>query len=335
MEHWDSLNFMRGFFGNGIRRQRFGGGSVLLEMGFLLFNLAFLVIVLQKLIWAEPPEKVLVPGAVNETVQSSAGPSRMNILCLGVDSVDGTHRTDTVLLMGIDPASRKLHGVSIPRDTRVLIEGKARKINEIMARHGITALRNLLEELLEIRVDRHVKVDFQGFVKIIDLIGGVDLDIEHAMNYDDFEQDLHIHLPAGPQKLDGKKALEFVRFRSDASADLGRIKRQQKFIAAVLQALKSPEQIMRIPELVREALANIETDLTVAEVVDLARVMLTGPMKVQTESLPGEARYVDKVSYFLPYKDQAVALGARGFSNLSLLDIAASFTVAPASGTAP
>ncbi len=304
----------------------------LLELFFFLMLSGFLLAAMQKLLWVKPPER-FVSGAADEGAGSSVLPSRLNVLCLGIDSVEGTHRTDTILLVGIDPGNRRVEAVSIPRDTRVTIDTHARKINEITARHGIQALRTLIEDLMEIRIDRHVMIDFQGFVQVIDMLGGVEIDVERRMKYTDNWQKLYIDLMPGLQRLDGQKALQYVRFRADAAADLGRIKRQQKFIAALLQQLKSPGVVIKIPELVRQALNHIQTDLNVAEVVDLARAMLQGPMKINTQSLPGDAPYINGISYFVPYKDQAVAIGSKCFSSLVSLELDAGFTVGGASPT--
>ncbi|HNV71064.1 MAG TPA: LCP family protein, partial [Candidatus Ozemobacteraceae bacterium] len=176
---------------------------------------------------------------------------------------------------------------------------------------------------------------FLPVVRVIDLLGGVEIDVERRMKYTDNWQKLYIDLMPGLQRLDGQKALQYVRFRADAAADLGRIKRQQKFLAALLQQVKSPGIVIKIPDLVRQALNHIQTDLNVAEVVDLARAMLQGPMKINTQSLPGDAPYINGVSYFVPFKDQAVAIGAKGYSSLVSLELDAGFSLGGASEAQP
>ncbi|HEY9071948.1 MAG TPA: LCP family protein [Candidatus Ozemobacteraceae bacterium] len=310
-----------------------------LELLFLVVTCLFFIIWMQHWFLVRLPTGEAgdrARGLSEMQSQGSAGISasgRMNVLCLGVDSVEGTHRTDTILLVGVEPHDRRVTVLSIPRDTRVLVNGSAHKINEIYARHGENVLRGMLEELLEIRIDRSVLVDFQGFIDTIDLLGGIDLMIEQPMHYDDNWGNVHIHFDPGQTHLNGKRALEYVRFRADSAADLGRIKRQQRFIAAILEKLKTPAIVMRLPSLIQEVYRNIQTDLRVAEILELAGSLKGGQISVQTMSLPGDARYIDKISYYLPYKDQAVAIGARHYATLSLLDLEASYTPAIASRT--
>lgn len=308
-------------------------GSALAEVVFFLLALTFFLGLARKWTLVTPPDEWVMTETGGALVEGQK-PGRLNILVMGIDSVEGTHRTDTLFLLGISPAERKIAILSIPRDTRVVINGVGRKINEVMARFGEYVLRSMIENLMEIRINRSVKVDFQGFINLIDLMGGIDIVIEQPMHYDDHWGKLHIHFDKGPAHLDGKKALEYVRFRADANADLGRIKRQQKFLAQVLAKLQTPAMLMRLPTLLAEGLKHVETDLSLAELLELATAMRGGPIDVQTMSLPGEARYIDKISFILPYKDEAVKIGARHFSNLLVMELDASFTVPlPASDT--
>lgn len=316
-----------------VRSSRRGAGMwTVIEVLFLIFNLVFFAGIGKKWLFLKvPPAFAPMARAVGAPPTKNTG--RLNILCFGLDSVDGTHRTDTILLVSLLPSAGEVNIVSIPRDTRVVIDNQGRKINEIVARHGVQALRSLIEDLFEIRVDRYVKVDFQGFVRLIDLVGGLDLLIEHPMHYDDNYGKLHIHFDPGQTHLDGKKALDYVRFRGDAAADLGRIKRQQRFLTALIEKIKSPGIVVKLPELVSEAWKFVETDFALAEAVELLIGLRGEKLKTTAQSLPGEARYVDKISYYLPYKDQAVALGNKQFADLCTLDLDATYTRRLGSGT--
>ncbi len=310
-------------------------GSSRAEVVFFLLVVTFFLGLARKWTLVTPPDDWVMTESGGALVEGQKA-GRVNILVMGIDAVEGTHRTDTLFLLGISPAERKIAILSIPRDTRVVVNGVGRKINEVMARFGEYVLRSMIENLMEIRINRSVKVDFQGFINLIDLMGGIDIEIEHPMHYDDHWGKLHIHFEKGPAHLDGKKALEYVRFRGDASADLGRIKRQQKFLSLVLAKMQTPAMLMRLPALLAEGLKHVETDLSLAELLELAAAMRGGPIDVQTMSLPGEARYVDKISFILPYKDEAVKLGAKHFANLMVMELDASFTLPlPAAGAAP
>lgn len=310
-----------------------GGRSVwtVLEILFILLTMLYFAGWMQRWFFIRVPTGEIAERGGRTGGNGTAEPAgaarlaRMNILCLGIDSVEGSHRTDTILVVGIDPHERRVTALSVPRDTRALVNGTAHKINEMYARHGELALRGMIEELLDITIDRYVLVDFAGFTNTIDLLGGIDLMIEQPMNYDDNWGNVHIHFAPGQTHLTGKKALEYVRFRADSAADLGRIKRQQRFISAVLEKIKTPSIVVRLPQLIQEAYVHIRTDLRIAEMLDLALALKSGPISIQTMSLPGDARYIDKISYYLPFKEEAVAIGARHFATLSLLDLEAPF----------
>jgi LCP family protein required for cell wall assembly len=300
---------------------------LLFEFVFVVIALVFFGGVVNKWFFSS----ISAPAGANWTeVELKDGSYRrignINVLVLGVDSVDGTHRADTIFVLGVNPAKSRVSMLSIPRDTRVLISGKARKINEILPRYGQSVLRSLLEDLLSIQISRYVEVDFQGFINVIDAIGGVELDIEKPMHYDDNWGKVHIHFDPGKHRLDGRKALNFVRFRADAAADLGRIKRQQQFIKVLLDTFMTPGSVVKLPQIISEAYEHVKTDFSLAELFTLVKGFESYQVRFQNASLPGEARYIDKISYFLPYRDKAVEIGASHFSDLAAVELVASFT---------
>ncbi len=307
---------------------------VLLEIFFILLNVVFFVGIGKKWLFTQTNLTSTMHFSNRaEPKENENQIGNVNILVFGVDSVEGTHRSDTLFVLGLNPSKGRISMLSVPRDTRVLINGKSRKINEILPRYGEFALRNLIEDLMQIKISRYIKVDFQGFINIIDVIGGVDINLDKSMNYDDNWGKLHIHFKKGPNHLDGRDALNYVRFRADANADLGRIKRQQKFIREVLRKAFQPSFVVKLPQVIKEAFTHVDTDLTIQEIFSLIYGFKDFKAKFRTSSLPGEARYIDKISYFLPYKDKAVELGAREFSDLAAIELVASFSSNIASGT--
>ena len=227
----------------------------------------------------------------------------------------------TIFVLGVNPSKKKIMMLSIPRDTKVDIEGKSRKINEILPRYGEPTLRMLLEDLLKIRISRRIEVGFESFIAVVDAIGGVDINIEKPMHYDDNWGNLHIHFNPGMNHLNGQDALRYVRFRKDAMADLGRIKRQQDFVKAVIKKLFSPAIIVKLPSIIETAFKYIKTDFTLQEIMTLAKGFDTFDVKFSTLSLPGEARYIDKISYFIPNLDETIAIGNNYFSDLAIIEI--------------
>ncbi|MDD3146953.1 MAG: LCP family protein [Candidatus Riflebacteria bacterium] len=311
-------------FSGQARRRR---GVLLLEIVFLTIALTFFAGVMHKWFLG----MVVAPIGINwveGNAETGEKPhiGNVNVLVLGVDSVDGTHRADTMFILGLNPAKGRISMLSVPRDTRVLINGRARKINEILPRYGVEVLRSLLQDLLGIQINRYVEVGFQSFVNVIDILGGIDLDIDKAMHYDDNWGKVHIHLEPGLNHLDGRQALNYVRFRADAAADLGRIKRQQKFMKVLLEKVMTPGIVVKLPQIINQAFEHVQTDFSLAELYALTRGFEGGNIQFRNNSLPGEARYIDKISYFMPYQDEATALGSAQFSDLAAIELVASFT---------
>lgn len=238
------------------------------------------------------------------------GRKRVNVLVLGLDDGQGgLSRSDTMMLVHVDTVARRLAVLSIPRDTRVpLGEGHYAKINSAHARGGPGLAARAVTSLTGLPVAYTLTTDFAGFRRLVDLIGGIDLAIEQAMDYDDQWGNLHIHLQPGRQHLDGAKAIEYVRYRkgnggrsSGDGSDLSRIGRQQKFLAAVAARCMAGENLARLPEILREGRSQLRTDLTPSDLLylgGLAKEIGAGRVKVLT--IPGKTAMIGGQSYWLP-----------------------------------
>ena len=161
----------------------------------------------------------------------------VNLLLLGCDEREGdtAARADVIMVATIRPEEKQVSIFSIPRDTRVEMEGHGKdKINHAMAYGGIPLVQSSVENLLGIQIDHTVKVNFDGFINVIDALGGINIDVPCRM-YKPLED---IDLLPGYQTLDGSEALAFVRWRGDGTGDYGRIERQQQFISAVTAKVK-------------------------------------------------------------------------------------------------
>lgn len=233
-----------------------------------------------------------------------------NILLLGVDQRPGDYgRSDTMLLLSLDRASGRIHVVSIPRDTMVSLPGHGRdKINAAYAYGGPQLAKQAVADLTGLPVHYYIQVNLQGFARIVDLVGGVDINVEKRMDYEDPTQDLYIHLKPGLQHLNGAQALQYVRFRSDRQGDLGRIGRQQGFLKAIGQQILTPSILPQLPALIGETAKMLSTDIAAADRITLAlaayRYYGNG---VDMSTLPGEAKYVDGISYFIADQEQLQA----------------------------
>jgi LCP family protein required for cell wall assembly len=221
------------------------------------------------------------------------------ILVLGGDNRKGEPgRTDTILLVFLDPKEKTVNVLNIPRDTYVKIAGKGfkTKINHAFAYGGVDMAKNTVEEFLDIKIDHYVDTDFDGFASLIDALGGITVDVEKRMYY----PAENIDLKKGVQKLNGEQALGYVRFRSDGLGDLGRVERQQKFLPILADRILSLSTLWKIPKLVGIFQENVDTDLSLREMISLANSFKSFDVsKLKTSMLPGTPEYINGVSYYI------------------------------------
>ncbi|MGO5131547.1 LCP family protein [Mitsuokella jalaludinii] len=228
-----------------------------------------------------------------------------HVMIMGVDSrKDDVGRSDTLMVASIDQTAEKAALLSIPRDTRVAIEGHGYdKINHAYAYGGHNLTKKSVEHLLGVPMDHYVIIDTKSFERIIDAIGGVDIDVEKRMHYEDPWDDnggLVIDLYPGEQHMDGKKAIQYVRYR-DGEGDIGRIGRQQKFMKAVVAQVLSPEILPRLPDIVKEVSSAVNTDMSVTDFLSFAKQMKTFQANgLETQMVPGQPAYHKDISYWIP-----------------------------------
>lgn len=232
------------------------------------------------------------------------GRQRLNVLLIGEDARPGEKaaRADTIILASLDRQLGRVALVSIPRDTLVEIPGHGKnRINAALPLGGVELLRQAVGELLGVPVDRHVLVDFAGFERVVDALGGVDIEVEKDMYYR--ADDLTIDLKKGLQHLDGRQALQYVRFRHDALGDIARAKRQQKFLQALAGQAASPATLARLPRLLPALRAAVQTDLSAAEILALGRLLEGGGASLASATLPGGFR--EGTPYWYPDEEGA------------------------------
>ena len=217
------------------------------------------------------------------------------ILVSGVD--DGNGGSDTNILVAVDAENNYIYGVSIPRDTKAVINGKNHKINYAYNAGGTALLAETISQQLGIPVDFTVTVDLDGFEALVDAIGGVDFDVPISMDYDDPYQDLHIHFSAGMQHLTGEEALKVVRFRHNndgsgyGSEDIGRMQTQQNFLKAVAQQTLTLSNLDKIDEFVKIFQTYVDTDLTLGNLAWLGKEAISmGAENISFSTLPNEWR---------------------------------------------
>ena len=245
------------------------------------------------------------------------GLRRQNILFLGVDASEnpkdlwtGT-RTDTIILVNIDPKNKSVNALSIPRDSKVYLprDNGVNKINAAHAIGGIEMTKRTVEETLGVHIDRYIMVHDNAVKEIVDAMGGIDIYIEKPMHYNDYSGNLHINFAKGNQHLDGQQAVEYLRFRHDALGDIGRTQRQQWLMRSVLDKLKQPSTITKIPDIIAVTKKYVKTDMSFYEMSQYAAMLKHVDMnKIEVATLPGAPNQKGYISYWIldPEKTQEV-----------------------------
>lgn len=227
------------------------------------------------------------------------GTERVNILLMGVDArglkKGEIPRSDTMLVASLDPVAKQVDLFSIMRDTYTKIpEHGSDRINSAIT-HGPNTAMKAVSDLLGIPIQYYVYTDFQGFIELVDAVGGVDFYVEKDMHYtskaDNHEFD--IDLKKGQQHLDGNTALQYVRFRHDALSDFTRTERQRNFLNAVADKMKSTTSLMKLPSILEKINPYIDTNLSIEDMWKLATVGYSSNMG-SSEQIPPMTLLVEK-----------------------------------------
>ncbi|HYE78016.1 MAG TPA: LCP family protein, partial [bacterium] len=197
------------------------------------------------------------------------GRSQLLYVLTGIDEVDFMGRTDTIMVAYIDFSRDQLKILSVPRDTVVPFGKNFQKINNAAGwvpddpkttqREDLDNMDQVLSDFLTVPIDNIVAVNYDGFREIIDVLGGVTVNIEKHMDYDDRRGNLHIHFDPGIQHLDGQKTLEYARYRKDAEGDFARIRRQQGLIKELKRQKLNVALVPKIPALIPAVQKAVQT----------------------------------------------------------------------------
>ncbi len=258
----------------------------------------------------------------------------VNLLVLGIDNDDSfvkphlstqprsndslNSNTDTMLLVRFLPDNNQINVLSIPRDTLVRLPGVGvAKIDSTNWRGGLKlAAATVSHQLEDVTIDRYIRISRTGFINMVDALGGIEVTVPKKMDYVDQTQHLNIHFLPGRQKLNGKHMEEYVRFRHDRLGDIGRVQRQQEVLKAIQRTLLQPDTITKVPTLLQIAQENIDTDLSLDEMLALVHATLTSDRaKNNFLMLPGRYSRRDeyKRSFWIPNPKAAEPILTRYF----------------------
>lgn len=231
-------------------------------------------------------------------VEAFNGSHQIRVIFVGLDHVpergveDPPHRSDSIMVAAVDFDTKQVRVVSVPRDSWVehYLDGNNLgydKLAHSYTKGGINQTTDTVQNLLGIQpIDYYVVIRFEGLAKVVDALGGLDVDVDHDMNYDDNHGNLHIHLKKGLQHLNGKEVVGFARFRHDTFGDITRMGRQQQVIKLMIEKIQRPENMMRLPYFAKTLSECVEKNFTLDQLMALAENAKDFPSaNVQTMTL--------------------------------------------------
>jgi LCP family protein required for cell wall assembly len=284
------------------------------------------------------------PNANRNGVDILSGP-RINILLLGSDTdqkfSNGSYLAQSDIVVTIDPASKTVGMLSIPRDFWISVPGSGmHKLDEAYGLGGVALSRLTIYQDFGIPINYYAWVGLDGFIKVINTVGGVDVDVLHPITDDNYPDDVgnhtgdlyaykRLYIPPGPQHLSGPEALEYVRSRhADLVGDFGRSARQQQVLSALKTKLNNPDIVGKMPAIAHDLDGYVKTDMQLTDVFKLMnfarglnpavikRVIL-GPPYSQIGSTPsGESVVYPDCAKIVPVIAQMFALGNKAACNI-------------------
>ncbi|CDA30236.1 cell envelope-related function transcriptional attenuator common domain protein [Clostridium sp. CAG:492] len=234
------------------------------------------------------------------------------VLIMGVSEDISAELTDTIMLAGFNPETNQAFILSIPRDTFVgsneATAGGFDKINALYQKSPQKTVE-AVENLTGINIDYYITVKTSALIEIVDAIGGVDFDVPINMDYDDDTQDLHIHLKAGQQKINGEKAEQLVRFRHNNNGttysaeygdnDEGRMKTQREFLKAIATQVVQWNNIDKVKEITNAIFKNLKTDITLSKILGYVPYATSFDVNnLEMDQLPGTPEKINELWFY-------------------------------------
>lgn len=221
-----------------------------------------------------------------------------NILVLGIDTGEPYNRrprSDTIMVYSIQPCKKRILEVSVPRDSRVQVPGHGvMNINRAFEIGGASLSEKTVEQLFNIRIQRVAVVDFAGFTKLIDAIGGITINVEEEFNE---KYNVHPPLPTGRVTLNGQQALVYVRVRR---SDIERVQRQQEFVYALYEQIKAKKAYLTLANFILNNPDVIVTNFSNSELLNMAKnAHRYASYKLETVFLRGKATTIDGLSTWI------------------------------------
>ncbi|WP_308314893.1 LCP family glycopolymer transferase [Bacillus sp. T33-2] len=226
----------------------------------------------------------------------------ISVLLVGVDEREGDKgRTDSMIVVTINPEQKSTKLISIPRDTKTKLvsmkkpnKNRVGKFNAAYAYGGIEMTIDTVENFLNIPIDYYTEVNMEGFKDIVDAVGGIDVDNKYAFELDG------ITLRKGPQHLNGEKALAYARMRKeDPTGDFGRQERQKEVISKVINKGAGFSSLTKYDEILEALQKNVKTDLTLDDMVGIQSTYKSAASNIQKIQIEGKPQPSDQWYYLV------------------------------------
>ena len=240
-----------------------------------------------------------------------------SVLLLGVDERENdVGRSDTMIVLTINPAQKTVKMLSIPRDTRVEIVGNntTEKINHAYARGGIQMSIDTVEELLNIPIDYYVSVNMEGFLDLIDTLNGIEVVNDMELEVNDY------YFPEGEVKLNGDEALVFSRIRyEDPRGDFGRQVRQRLLIEALMNEAKDPTILLKVPDILEVLGNNVRMNFTMSEIMAMPQLYMQLNSSIeQLQFEQGEGEMIGPLWYYIMNDEELESISEQLRNHLEL-----------------
>lgn len=225
-------------------------------------------------------------------VLDTKGP--ISILLLGIDErPDDPGRADTIIVGTLNPYTKDTHLVSIPRDTLITLPDTTDQLDKINATYmygGMPEVIEAVEELLDIPIHFYAKLNFEGFVDLIDVVDGIDVVADFPFTVSGSPGKKEVVIEEGPQHLNGEDALGYARMRKqDPRGDFGRQDRQREVIQSLMDELISLDSIPRFASILQAIQPNLSTNIQLQQALSIANQYQPASKTIHESTIPGQA----------------------------------------------
>lgn len=305
-------------------------------IAFLVSTMAFsgMFYTVEKVFLKGPDEEYVRGKTINTENKNEEDVEELSFVLLGID--DGGLeakrgvRSDTIMVINMNFETGGIKLLTIPRDTRVDVGGKMDKLNHAHSIGGVDMAMESINKFLDIDVDNYVRIDFEGVMKIVDAIGGVEMDVPVDMKYDDptAKPELHINVKKGFQLLDGKNSHDVIRFRHNNGHDYypggySREEVQQMWMRAFAKSALSPKNILRLPKIIETSINAVDTNVPFSKILEAGmKANKLNLESIEMATVPiVDGKKIHGVFYFLADEEEAKKIANDMFGDGSKLPI--------------